>query len=238
MHRGPHPQDAELFAPSAVPLLQAATGDLCWLLSRGYASVSALKLVGDRYNLSVRQRTAIGRCACSDADRQDRQERRVEPTSVTGHAICVDGYNVLTTVEAALSGGVLLAGRDGALRDMASMHGSFRKVAETHPALELIAQSLMEWQVSVCRWYFDRPVSNSGRLKVVIEELAARGRWPWLLELVPNPDRILSETDQIVATADSAVLQRCRAWLNLGQEVVRRHVPEAWIIELPGREGN
>ena len=38
---------------------------------------------------------------------------------------------MLTTIEAALAGGVILAARDGAYRDMASMHGSYRKVAET-----------------------------------------------------------------------------------------------------------
>ena len=44
----------------------------------------------------------------------------------------------MTTIEAALSGGVILAARDGAYRDMASMHGTYRKVAETLPALELL----------------------------------------------------------------------------------------------------
>ena len=50
----------------------------------------------------------------------------------------IDGYNVLTTIEAALAGAVIIAGRDGCYRDMASMHGSYRKVEETSPAIELI----------------------------------------------------------------------------------------------------
>ena len=148
VHRGPHPQDVDLFAASALPQLQEATRDLCWLLSRGYANVSAGKLVGDRYHLTVRQRTAVGRCACSDADLAVRGARQVGRASLREQSLWVDGYNVLTTVEAALSGGVLLAARDGALRDMASMHGSYRKVSETRTALELIARTLAQFSVA------------------------------------------------------------------------------------------
>ena len=50
-HRGPHPDDASLFAPSVWPVLREAVADYCWLLSHGYASNSSLKLVGDRYEL-------------------------------------------------------------------------------------------------------------------------------------------------------------------------------------------
>src|SRR5947208_11694766 len=80
-HRGPHPEDAGLFAPAAVPDLRAATGDLSWLLTRGYASPSALKVAGDRYHLNARQRIAVMRCACSDAARDARGAKRVLPDS-------------------------------------------------------------------------------------------------------------------------------------------------------------
>ena len=52
------PDDQQLFAADNVPRLQEATRDLSWLLSRGYASPSALKIVGDRYLLDRRQRVA------------------------------------------------------------------------------------------------------------------------------------------------------------------------------------
>ncbi len=59
-------------------------------------------------------------------------------------AVLLDGYNVLTTVEAALAGGVLLEGRDGCYRDMASMAGRFHWVEETAPAVESIGRVLSE----------------------------------------------------------------------------------------------
>ena len=129
-------------APEAHGVLASAAADLAWLLSRGYAAVSALKLVGDRYRLAARQRTAVARATCSDASCAARQSRRVD--CAAGAPLSIDGYNVLTTVEAALAGGVILAARDGTYRDMASMHGSYRKVAETRPALELIGRTLAE----------------------------------------------------------------------------------------------
>src|SRR4051794_12700876 len=57
-HRGPGPQDPEWFSSEARPDLAQATADLSWLLSRGYAEPSSLKLVGDRYRLVERQRVA------------------------------------------------------------------------------------------------------------------------------------------------------------------------------------
>ena len=47
----------------------------------------------------------------------------------------------MTTVEAALGGGVVLGCRDRTFRDIAGVHGTYRKVAETMPALELIGET-------------------------------------------------------------------------------------------------
>src|SRR3954447_2491725 len=120
-HRGPHPDDAELFAPEAVPRLRSAVADLSWLLSRGYADPSAQKVVGDRYNLTQRQRTAVMRCACTDEAKARRLGNRAPSEAVRGGPLMLDGYNVLTTVEAALAGAVVIRGRDTALRDVASL---------------------------------------------------------------------------------------------------------------------
>jgi hypothetical protein len=184
--------------------------------------------------LAARQRTAIARCACAGADLARRQTHQVGPERLSGEPLRLDGYNVLTTVEAALAGGVILAARDGAYRDMASMHGSYRKVAETVPALELLGETLAEMAVAQCRWYLDRPVSNSGRLKQFMKEVALRRGWDWQIELVPDPDSVLILGDQVVASADSAVLNRCQAWFNLARETIARRVPQAWVVDLSG----
>jgi len=190
--------------------------------------------VGDRYALVSRQRIAVARGACSEEQAARRKRCQAPAESLAGRPLWLDGYNVLTTVEAALAGGLLLGARDGAYRDMASMHGSYRKVAETQPALVHIGRTAADLGVTECCWYLDRPVSNSGRLKKIIEDLAAAQGWRWRVELVADPDALLAAADEIVATADSAILDRVAAWFNLARAVVARHVPDAWVLDLAG----
>jgi hypothetical protein len=173
-HRGPHPADETLFDAKAIGNLRLALADVSLLLTKGYAAKSALKLVGDRFTLKERQRLAIMRSACSDQQRASRSEHRVESQTLAGHSIAIDGYNVLITIEAALSQGLVFKGRDGCYRDLASVHGTYRKVTETVPAVQLIGEFLREKGVGEARWLLDSPVSNSGRLKTLIRELAEK----------------------------------------------------------------
>ncbi len=231
-HRGPHPEDDSLFAHAALPALVAATADLSWLLTRGYADKAALKLVGDRHGLDKRQRTAVWRCACSDQQQAGRAERQRAPESVPGQALHIDGFNVLTTIESALSGGVILKARDGCFRDMASMHGTYRKVEETLPALHLVGSFLEQINPGPVTWLLDRPVANSGRLRQAMLETADTRGWSWQVELAANPDKLLIEGNAVVASADSAVLDRTRAWMNLARHVVESAVEKPWIVAL------
>ena len=52
------------------------------------------------------------------------------------------------------------------------------------------------------------------------------------VELVYNPDKLLSESLEIIATADSVILDRCARWTNLSASVIRAHVPQAHILDL------
>ena len=153
---------------------------------------------------------------------------------LAGRAVWLDGYNVLTTIEVALGGGVILAACDRTYRDIASMHGTYRKVAETLPALELLGRMTAVCGASTWRWYLDRPVSNSGRLRRIMMDLAAERGWPWQVELVQNPDVILAATAEIIVSADSVVLDRCQQWFNLAREVIDRHIPSANVVPMGG----
>ena len=218
--------------PSAWPALRGAVVDLSWLLSHGYAPVSALKLVGDRWSLTERQRKAVLRSACSDDARERRKASEVNADSVAGKEIVIDGFNVLTTIEAALGGAVVLICRDTTCRDIAGIHGSYRKVAETLPALDRLATVLEALRVGPCHWLFDRPVSNSGRIRGVVLEAAKERRADWSVELVDDPDPILASSAEIVATADSAILDGVPSWLNLTRIVVETSCPKAITIDL------
>ena len=166
------------------------------------------------------------RCACSDQALARRGAHHTAPAD----PLFIDGYNLLTTVEAALAGGVLMIARDHCLRDMASMHGSWRKVAETGPALEMIGQTIGPYLPTT--WLLDAPVSNSGRLKTLILQTAAEHHWPWQVQVVASPDTDLKCSPGVVATADSVIIDNCSRWTNLAREVVARHLPAAWIIDM------
>jgi hypothetical protein len=213
-------------------MLQRAVGHLSWLLTRGYAVTSALKLVGDRFELTERQRKSVLRSSCSDQALARRLASCVKPEHIAGRVLHIDGFNLLTTIEAALAGGVLILGRDGCLRDMASMHGSYRKVAETWPALIAIGEALAPWQPAECVWYLDRPVSNSGRLSRIILETAIEHGWNWRAESLPDPDKFLRKSPEIVVSADSAVIDQATAWLNLAAYVVACRIPTAEMVPL------
>ena len=235
-HRGPHPLDAGLFAPAQIARLRAAVADFSWLLERGYAPKSALQLVGNRFSLHERQRLAILRSSCGETARLSRLSREVATQNWRGHTFHLDGYNVLMTTEAALGGGVMLCGRDGCLRDMAALHGNFRSVEETAGAATLIGEFLARCGVPKAVWWLDSPVSNSGRLKGLLLELAQSHGWNWEAHLVFDADAALKKLDEpgLVASADSVVLDNVSAWANLGGALVQAEVPGAWIVDLGG----
>jgi hypothetical protein len=231
-HRGPHPEDAALFASAHWSNLQCAVSHLSWLLTRDYAWESALKLVGDRFRLNARQRLAVQRSACSDQSLTRRAGSCLPLSAIAGRCVSIDGFNLLLTIEAALAGGVLLRGRDQCLRDMASVHGSYRKVAETTPSLRAVGEFLSQSPPQVCTWWLDRPVSNSGRLSQLIIAVARAEGWPWQTQLATDPDHELRQTRAVVVTADSVILDACHSWVNLASAIVDRVAPGAWIVPL------
>ena len=182
----------------------------------------------------------VRRSVCTDEARSGRQATQVPADVLRDEPLGVDGYNLLITIESALSGGVILIGRDGCCRDLASIHGTYRRVCETGPALEMILNVIDGIGPAGVDWYLDRPVSNSGRLKTFIAELIearkAVGRpiAELNIQLVDNPDQVLGDYDGIVATSDSVVLDRCRRWMNLAAEIIDERIPGAFKIDLRG----
>src|SRR5262245_38244 len=186
-HRGAHPEDRKLFGDDQLPRLRAAVQELSWLLTRDYAMKGAVKLVGDRHTLTDRQRLAVSRAACSDQSLRRRAATQMRSAQLRGAELMIDGFNLIISLEAALSGGVLLRCRDGCFRDLSSVHGSYRSVEETGAAIQLIGKSLAASEPKSVAWLLDRPISNSGRLAKLIREVAARNHWPWTVETAFNP---------------------------------------------------
>jgi hypothetical protein len=229
-----------LFDRTQLKRLKPAAEEIVWLLGRGYPLHTAVEVVGNHHQLEARQRLALQRMLCSTDQRQKRIAKSIERTDARGRTLLVDGFNLIITIEVALSGGLVLDCADGTVRDLAGMRGTYHPVDETDIALDLIGKELGALGPAGVRIFLDAPVSNSGRLRARILDWAHRWTFPVDAEVVPNPDAILARTGNAVSS-DSTILDRCSSWLNLGRFIVDRHIPQAWrsgMFTLPSRVGD
>lgn len=51
-------------------------------------------------------------------------------------------------------------------------------------------------------------------------------------ELTFSPDHVLSHTDQVIATSDGIVLDRCQRWANLVRLIIAERIPQARLLDL------
>jgi hypothetical protein len=211
------PEDALFFDPERVRRLEEAVDDLSWLLRRGYAQKAATELVGNRYQLTKRERHAL----LHGAWEKERRNPPLPPSRLKGKKLCIDGFNLLITLETALGGGILIRGKDGCYRDIANVHGNYAFRVETEEAVELAAEALKELGVAEAHWYFDRPVSNSGRIAALVEETGRRTGVPMRAETTDRVDAKLKACRDVVVTADAVILDSGVAWFDLA----------GWIIE-------
>lgn len=144
-----------------------------------------------------------------------RQTKACSITDLQDQAVVIDGFNLLILLEGALSGAYIFKGMDSVYRDIAGVHGSYKRVQKTEQAIEIIGQTLTEFGVTKIYWFLDKPVSNSGRLKVRLLEKAAASNYDWEVELVFNPDKAVAEHGAIAISGDGWVIDQAAHWFNL-----------------------
>ncbi len=245
-HRGANPKDYAAFSEKNIENLQQAVCDLSWLLSNGYSQNASLKLVGDKFSLTERQRKAINAASAEKESLELRKKNEisinVDSNSIfdfihltSDFTLVIDGYNLLITTECALSNAPLFIGLDGCMRDIASIHSTYRKVEETIPALELIGKVIEELQLKETIWVLDSPISNSGRLKQIMTDLAQEKKWNWKVVLEKHADKSIVELSQnqnyIVASCDAWITINASNWVNLCSFIVKNYIPSAWVLD-------
>lgn len=218
-HRGPHPEDPALFRDRTLPTLRRAYEEVCWLLGRGYRLESALRLAGQHHQLHARQLVALQRTVCSPERCASRRGKALGSAEAGQGPWAIDGFNLIITLEVALSGGVLLRGGDRSLRDLAGLRGSYHTVDETDTAIDLLGIAVRALGPPAIRIWLDAPVSNSGRLRARIAERAASWAIPVEIDLVPDADQCLAGRERVISS-DSVVLDECASWINLAQWVL------------------
>ncbi|MGZ4955493.1 MAG: DUF434 domain-containing protein [Methylobacter sp.] len=204
------------------------------MLNRGYARHSVTQLVGDHHQLVKRQRLAISRAACSNISRELRQATCLRIEQIKDRPLVIDGFNLIISVETAMAGGLLLRCCDGCIRDIASIHGTYRQVHETRQAIELIGHVLQAFSPASVLWLFDKPVSNSGRLAEMVRDIANTHCWSWQSELIDNPDQVIRNSCNVAISSDSAILDGGVQWVNLSAYLITHHFHEPWLVDFSG----
>ena len=230
--RGKHPNDDKLFSAQWLDVLKAAVDDHSFLLTRGYGENAALALVGNRYKLNKRQRQAILRISVAEHDILNRQKKACTTGDLRGATIAIDGFNLLILLENAYSGAYVFHCRDDCYRDISSVHGSYKHIRQTAAAILLVGRVLEALQVGTVHWYLDQPVSNSGRLKAYLQQVAGEHDWNWQVELCYDPDKVLAQSTAIVVSSDGWILDQCQRWFNMGRLLVEDHLLEANIVRV------
>lgn len=214
------PEDQKDFGEEALPALRAAVTELSWLLDRGYSRSAALDLAGDRHQLSRRQRKAVSRCAASSDDVERRNASRLEADELQHATLRVDGYNVLLVVVSAVLGAPLLIGRDGVYRDVTSLSRLKKSPEALDVAVRWTADALGALHPDRVVFHLDRPLSGSGELRGLLKGVGGERELPWEARLEDDPDCVLKESTDAVATGDSAILDACPGWIDLARLVI------------------
>ena len=227
--RGKNSNDDQLFGSDKVQQkLKKAVADMHYLLTRGYAEKSSIQLVGNRYRLNVRQQQAVQGMSASQQQLERRQAHHVNFNAIGSQTLIIDGFNLLIILESALSGAYVFKGLDDCFRDLSSVYGTYKRVQQTERALIIVGDLLKKNKLI---WVFDKPVSNSGRLKTMLREVAEQKGYDWDIILENNPDKLLAQSNTIVVSSDAWILDRADRWLNLSQYIIEHQLNAIEIIK-------
>ncbi len=228
--------DNRWFSPTELVKLRQANRDITWLINRGYKFENSVTFVSNRFLFSNRQRDALKRTICTQQQLQSRKAKKQSLTKLKDGPIYIDGFNLIITLEVALSRGTLVVGNDGSLRDLAGLRGTYRLIEQTDDALRLIAEFLSLYAVPKVVFYLDAPVSNSKKLKAKILSMMSGFSIATDVELVPNADSVLRTRERIVST-DAILLDQCISYFDLSQSIIHHYLKALAVIDFSLSQG-
>ncbi|MCS7133108.1 MAG: DUF434 domain-containing protein [Nitrososphaeria archaeon] len=198
-------------------VLRDAAADLRYLLNRGYNRSSALRLIGDRYQLSKAERSMLFRSVFSDEEAAVISSKMIGPEKLRGEELFVDGFNVLNTVEAILRGEYLVLCDDGVLRDFSEIHSGYKLSELTAQALGHILVFLSNSGTRRVEIIFESQISRSGEVAGLTRRMLEAAGIEGTAKTSKTVDSTLIKSGKMVATSDSVILLRCRLFVDIPQ---------------------
>lgn len=229
VRRGYVESDYKEFNKKSLIKLKDAQKDICMLLNRGYQIKKVSTFVGNHYLLSERQRLALVRSTCSKEELKLRKEKELTNFE-ENQTVYIDGFNLIITLEVALSNSTLLKCMDGTIRDLAGLRGTYKLIDKTDRAVNLIGEYLNKHKIKKAVFYLDSPVSNSGRLKIRIFELLDKYEYDVDVELVNNADVVLEKLENVISS-DSIIMEKCNGWINVGAKIIEENIAECTYLD-------
>lgn len=212
--------------------LRKGAEDFRYLLGRAYPRKNSLELVGNRYNLRKTERELLHRGVFAEEEALRRREKAVSPEDIHDVHLAVDGHNVLITVEAGLSDSPLVVADDGFVRDISGVSSAYRMGAVTIRAIDLIMDILQSAHPKTTLFLFDAPISKSGRLAAYVAERLTMMGLDGEARAVKVPEKTLIGYEGVVATSDSAIIDRVERVIDLAGEVIRERISHPWFVAL------
>ena len=212
--------------------LQEAALDFRHLLNRGYPRKATLELVGNRYQLTSDLRHLLHRGVFSDAYSKSRSKKRIPLKAIRGRELAIDGYNVIITVEAGLSGRPLVLGDDGFVRDISGLSGRFKKTERTEEAIRMILDVLKKMKPFRVLFLFDAPISRSGQLAREVKDRLKKEGIPGGARAVRVPEKILNRFPGVIATSDTAIIDQSEKVIDLAGAILRQRTGLTSLLRL------
>ena len=219
--RGYVPKDDRYFSRKSLEILHEALEHIAYLINHGYGLKQATTFVGDHFQLAERQRIALSRAVATDDQLTCRRAKEVPVSQLSGKEVWIDGLNIVITLEVMLSDSTLLSCMDGAIRDLASLRGTYRIIPVTADAIRLLFDVLEDAGVQRVNILIDRPVSNSGRLRELLIDVGGEYQFDLDACVQDDVDRSLFGREYVISS-DSLVLDHCASWVNLARHCMEQ----------------
>ena len=203
-----------------------AIKDYKYFLERKYPQKSILKLVGDKYLLTGKERAMLFRGITTNEKIKKRKNILVKNNkSIKGKSLHIDAYNVLITIGSYLNGSLVFIGNDDFLRDASELHGKIFRDKLVTRAVNLTLEYLKMQRVKSADFYLDEPVSKSGELCSEIRKCLYKNNISGDAQTCNSPDYILKNIDNgIVCSSDSTIIDNSNVGVfDLARKVILFH---------------
>lgn len=115
---------------------------------------------------------------------------------------------------------------------MANLKGAYKVIDKTEPAIKLILTELDKLAIKKAIFNFDRPVSNSGRLKTIIGTMSVEYNVEVEINLIDACDKSFYGKENVIS-GDSIVIDNAKSWIPFYTWIVEDYAKEheVWLVD-------